>query len=45
MLLNPRARRATTNSWFTASATSARTVRVMMPIGITHRVAAGKTRY
>jgi hypothetical protein len=33
-----------TNSWFMISATMPRTVRVMMPIGMTERVTAGRTR-
>ncbi len=38
----PLARRASTKSWDRMSATSARTVRAMMPIGITDIVTAGR---
>ncbi len=39
---SPLARSACTNSWLRISATSARTVRAMMPIGITDIVIAGR---
>ena len=42
--VSPLARSATTNSWFRISPTSARTVRVTMPIGMTESVTVGSTR-
>ena len=40
--MRPFARSEVTNSWLRISATSARTVREMMPIGITDSVIAGR---
>ena len=43
--LRPLARKASTNSCDSRSPTSARTVRLTMPIGITDMVTAGRIRY
>ncbi|VFT72567.1 Uncharacterised protein [Klebsiella aerogenes] len=41
--LSPRARRPTINSWLRISATCERTVRAIIPVGITDKVRAGSS--